>query len=294
VETLEAIPFRVTVRVLQTTVVADATASILASVERASTIDSDALLATCPAGEIFCTDHCVDPTRDPSHCGGCYRTPIEVCDGRDGNCDGRADEGCPSMLQWYATDAGASPPWGAVAGGSSSYVSGCAYPAAMVGICGGVDSATGNVRWISGVCASPTLGIDRTVLPYDYSLEIGARAGCGPAGPSGGAGFSFDCPPGPIVDGFTVASDGSSIGRVQVRCSAWDFVQDPEVGTFSYVRGTATSSPVFGTGAGTFTSWVAPEVPGRGPAAVRAMSGRYTVGGNIVSLGLGYAAPALL
>ncbi|MBL8684028.1 MAG: hypothetical protein JNK05_32950 [Myxococcales bacterium] len=80
-----------------------------------ASIDAPSEAGPCAAGLILCGGSCVDPTSNPSHCGGCGRgctglagvatasctasqCRIDQCEQGLGNCDGEAANGCETSL----------------------------------------------------------------------------------------------------------------------------------------------------------------------------------------------------
>src|SRR5262249_15559642 len=116
-----------------------------------------------------------EPVEDaPSHDAMIVDAPVEAapvcasaetCNGLDDNCNGTADEGCPSSITCeYSADRrllGDSP------GGSRSYDSFCDTTEILVGIRATMGSWLGDVQ---AICRAYSLGTDTSSKPYQYSI----------------------------------------------------------------------------------------------------------------------------
>jgi len=243
-------------------------------------LDGRDLVATCPAGRSYCTDACVNTATDPLNCGGCGLMPPEICDTVDNDCDGVIDDGCPRTLDWgggsalVATIAGTAAPVsmaGAICSGSSF----------LSGLCGNVDTMTGNVRSLRPICAFTTLVRPTAATPDEYQIQVTSSA-CGSlgGGSSGGTPFTMACPANTFLDGFEGVT-GAYVGQLRGRCSAYD-VQRRGDGTWGVVRtgSTVTDVAMAGTGTGTpFTPFILREsMTTAFPGSIRMINLLYTTG----------------
>ncbi|MFO0741425.1 MAG: hypothetical protein U0270_36350, partial [Labilithrix sp.] len=210
--------------------------------------------------------------------------PKEICDGKDNDGDFITDEHCPDILTHSVTD-GVSTRYGYTTGpgvsGAQSWNRICAFPTAIVGICGRVEGD--KVIGIGARCGPITLGKDTTVTPYDYDLVINKNVGCPIAAiNTGGTDFDYDCPSNTAVDrivGRLGSGADARLEQIQVQCVQFVPVQDSS-GVWTLVKQVQPASPVYGTGTtGTLFDWTPPQPPNGYHSFLFSFDGLFTTGG---------------
>ncbi len=207
----------------------------------------------------------------------------EICDGMDNDGDGAIDEGCPSGFNWVDFW-GKSPVWGYTGPvGGSSFGGLCAFPSAMVGICGRVDSK--GLIALGRKCAGLSMTTDTTVKPYKYSATAPTLGACSTTAMSGssigGTIFDYDCPPNMVIHRVLGAAGSSMptdrVGQIQVECVQYGFARSAG-NVWKVIKEGTAMSPVYGTGPGTPFDWAPPDHTSGTPAFLNAISGSYTIG----------------
>ena len=102
----------------------------------------------------------------PGGASSCVSSSAEICDGRDNNCDGNTDEGCPAGLAWTLEPD--RPQLGDSAGGSF-FGEQCDPGEVLTGIKAGVD------KWVvqlTGVCSSFEVRPESGQTPYKYQVAL--------------------------------------------------------------------------------------------------------------------------
>lgn len=281
VSQLETAPFYVEVRTTDTTRELPMT-RVRVRTGESTRVDSSALTATCTGNRIYCLDRCVDPTRDPLNCGGCNRTPLEVCNALDDDCDLAVDEGCPGRIQILA-DSQTSPHFVDItrpAGTADSLL--CSGSSVLNGVCGSVNP-DGSIRQLRAACSFVTLRRITTTTPYTFAIDVtetpfvgSCEMGTTGGGWTGGAGpWSARCPAGMVADGFEGQETGN-IEQIALHCSSWVVTQDA-TGLWLIRHGTRTTTTPGGTGSGTpFGPWLLADDPvDMQPAVIRTLHSRY-------------------
>jgi hypothetical protein len=116
----------------------------------------------------------------------------EQCNGRDDDCDGVIDNGCPLDLRPLATRTVAmtSPVYGSTTEASNTtFADSCPDGQVIVGLTGNAGAALDAV----GVnCGTLTIREDRSTTPYAYSVAVGAGMQYPPLGGTGGGQHVID------------------------------------------------------------------------------------------------------
>jgi hypothetical protein len=233
-------------------------------------------VASCVAGRGNCdgvaSNGCeADLATDANHCGACGMRPPEVCNGRDDNCNTRADEGCPRDLGDLNRVDFTSPLFGN-SGSSTAYDLTCPDGTFARGIFGRTNSY---VTQLGLLCGRPRLVIDRAVTPHRYSVAVDATGMTAPGGAETGTAFTYTCPANTLVT-RVIGRQQSVIFAVGVECAPWQVNGNPAAG-FTVTRGAVTASPLYGTASsGAAFDYTCPTQGGNA-SAVRQVFGRWGI-----------------
>jgi hypothetical protein len=143
----------------------------------------------------------------------------EICNGRDDDCNGSIDEGCPRSISVGAL-VDASPYFGGDGGDSFDSFS------ATVAQTGYDGHAAAVIQRVEALGAAPVLRVDASSMP-EHAFRVGWEpplAYFGAAGSSTGSSFSDRCPPDQFVTGIRGAY-GSLIGSLGAHCSRIDLLR---------------------------------------------------------------------
>ncbi|HTA90416.1 MAG TPA: putative metal-binding motif-containing protein [Polyangiaceae bacterium] len=124
----------------------------------------------------------------------------ELCNGKDDDCDGTVDNGCPSaFLRGSATQ---RPALGDSTGGSA-FAGVCATDEVITGL----QIATSNwLDQVTAVCQKYTLGVNTQVTPYQYSFALGASESLASHPPSTTDSIqALTCPSGTVLVGLNIS-----------------------------------------------------------------------------------------
>ncbi len=247
-------------------------------------------IAACNAGFADCdrnpANGCeVNLATDVNNCGACGARPEEVCDGRDNNCNGRADEGCPVSLTGLANIDFTSPTYGG--GGGGPFTQTCPSGQVVRGIFG---ASGGLLDRVGVICGTVSINEDRSVTPYRYTVVLSGETNVGPNGGGGGGAFRYRCPGNAMV-GRTFGRAGSYIDQVRVECFEWVLVRGAGNVWRVTRSGSQGVSGVYGGGGGGAWDYVCPNNSSGVPSHVRQFFGRS--GGYVDQLRVGCTWPVL-
>lgn len=163
----------------------------------------------------------------------------EICNGRDDDCDGTTDEGCPRSL---GTAAPIQLGTFGVAG-DSGQTAACDVGQALVGVdlCQDPDGES----LFTGVvtrCTKPALQVDDSIVPHAYFAGHAALVEDNIVGDCTGPRLSFTCPAPEFLTSIQFSADESSF---QFRCGKLDVVADADIWTVD--ARLATVSACYGT-----------------------------------------------
>jgi hypothetical protein len=156
----------------------------------------------------------------------------EVCNGRDDDCDGVADDGCPMALSTgnpvQRKALGDSP-------GGTVFADTCAADELLVGLSLGVGA------WLdqsSAICQHFSLHTNTQVTPYRYSLGLGAKRSLAPHPLSTTSVVNeLVCRDGTVMVGLRISQQHSAFGQVfdsvvipqlAIRCAEPAMRLDPQ------------------------------------------------------------------
>jgi hypothetical protein len=149
----------------------------------------------------------------------CVSMGPEVCNGRDDNCDGTVDEGCPATLAWTLQQD--RPQLGDSTGGSY-FGEQCAAGEVLTGI----KAAFG--LWLdqlTGVCSSFEVKPDTSKTPYTYQVLLSSARDLSPHPETTSSAVApLSCPENQALVGLRIAQQTSNastvIPRIWISCAA--------------------------------------------------------------------------
>jgi hypothetical protein len=196
----------------------------------------------------------------------------EQCNGRDDDCDGVIDDGCPLDLRPLATRTVAmtSPVYGSTTEAlNTTFADSCPDGQVIVGLTGNAGSALDAV----GVnCGTLTIREDRSTTPYAYSVTVGPGMQYPPLGGTGGGQHVIDnallcgldevvttiqvsreptggaCPTNGCPAGTTSAAGCPALYGLGVSCAKLAIRGTPGAFTLGLAATPTTSAHVGGTG----------------------------------------------
>lgn len=135
----------------------------------------------------------------------------EICNGRDDDCDGAIDEGCPSDVGLGVATNGTS--YGG--SGGSAFTSNCPAGGVLTAIS---IRAAARVDAVAGRCRTVSLATDTTGSEHSYSLATSTTMTSLPSyGGTGGSLYNDSCGPDEVVIGIDGRS-GTEVDRLSFAC----------------------------------------------------------------------------
>ena len=133
---------------------------------------------------------------------------LEICDGKDDDCNQVIDNGCPTGVLRGPTTHGS--PLGDSPGGFA-FDDLCGEDELVVGLALGLSDW---LHQVGVVCQKYALQVDRSVTPYRYSIALSAGQHLAPHPSSSDATQQMlGCPAGSALVGLSVAQQHSSLGQ---------------------------------------------------------------------------------
>lgn len=172
------------------------------------------------------------------------RTDLELCNGADDDCDGNADDGCPTDVSMCCAAAGTSHG----GNGGDAFSVGCPVGSVLVGFDG---RAGERVDQITPVCAPIDVQHVAGVPERSYLVRTGTPFTTGSLGGTGGSVFSARCPQHQVVIGMQ-GNAGARISRIGLTCGSLAIAHVARSWILS-VASASTTASFGGGGGGAFT-----------------------------------------